>query len=96
MRSTFPKPISHSGMDNTIALGMSLMPTTTTGITKTYTGFALDPDPWLQGALRELRRTVDDDFVAVPGFQQRIWSRIVTEIETDETAGFERPAQMAG
>ena len=70
--------------------------TTTTGIAQTYTGLALDPEPWLQGALGELRRTVDDDFIAASGLQQRVWSRIVAEIEMDEIAGFERLAQTAG
>ena len=84
-------------MDDTISLGMSLMPTAnmTAGIAHTYTGLALEPDLWILGALQELRRTVNDDVVAAPELQQRIWSRIITEIEADEIAGFKRLAQTA-
>ena len=84
-------------MDDTVDLGMSLMLTAsmTTEIAPRYTGLALEPDPWLQGALEELRRTVDDDFVAVSGLQRRVWSRIVTEVEADVVAGVDWLARTA-
>lgn len=82
-------------MDDKIVLGMSLMPTArmTTGIAHTYTGLALEPDPWLHGALGELRRTLDDDFASASGMQQRVWSKVLAKIEAEEIAEVDRQTQ---
>lgn len=60
------------------------------GIAHTYTGLALEPDPWLQGALGELRTTLDVDVASVSGMQQRVWSNVLAKIEADEIAEVDR------
>ena len=61
---------------------------TTTGMARPDNVFALQRDAWLQGALADSRGTLDDQLASTPDLRQRVWARIVTEIEADEAARF--------
>ncbi len=49
--------------------------------------YELEPAPWLQGGLEDLRATLEAKCSDMPEFRDRVWARVVQHIEADEADG---------
>ena len=49
--------------------------------------YELEPAPWSQGGLEDLRATLEAKCAVTPEFRDRVWTRVVQHIEADEADG---------